>query len=272
MRVLIAGAGDLGLRVAQRLRIAGHQITAFSRSGGTDMVRADLARPAQIAPLVQGCDAIIFTAAPKASRNAESYRALYVAGLENLIIARTHQPILFCSSTAVYGENTGGWVDETTVVEPEAFNGRALVEAENLLRMGDIALRLSGIYGPGRAFARSQALAGVMPKVGHWTNRIHIDDAASALCFALTLPTPPHALNISDNQPCTQQALHAHLRTKYLSAPHLSAEAQFAPIPAPFPTAQPTGATGKRVSNARLREFGFVCRYQSFAEGYASFE
>ncbi len=265
MRVLIAGAGDLGSRVARRLHAAGHQVTAFTRSGdvgaiqtGIDVIRADLAHSAQIAALVQQADAIIFTAAPTAARNEDGYRALYVAGLENLANARTTQPIMFCSSTAVYSENRGGWVNEMTKTEPEAFNGRVLVQAENVLRTGDIALRLGGIYGPERTFARRQALAGVAPNAGQWTNRIHIDDAAAAICFALMLPMPPRALNVTDDQPCTQQTLYDALRAKVGLAA--------------IPSTQPATASGKRVSNALLRRLGFICRYQSYADGYASFE
>ena len=104
MRVLIAGAGDLGTRVAHLLRAEGHLVTAITRSGGEGRIAADLSNAQEIAPLVARADAIIFTAAPS-ERSDHAYRALYIDGLQNLVHARTVQPILFCSSTAVYGEN-----------------------------------------------------------------------------------------------------------------------------------------------------------------------
>ena len=264
MHVLIAGAGDLGSRVAHLLRAEGHVVTAISRSGGAGRIAADLSNAHEIAPLVTRADAVIFSAAPS-ERSEHAYRALYIDGLKNLTHARDAQPLLFCSSTAVYGENSGAWVDESTVTAPSAFNGRILVEAENLLRAGDTALRLGGLYGPRftgdgeansvRDFARRQALSGATPMAQHWTNRIHLVDAARAIVFALKLPSPPLKLNLVDDEPCTQQTLYDSLRIV----------GQLSPVPA-----LENPASGKRVSNSRLRQLGFRCAYPSYREGYAS--
>lgn len=269
MHVLIAGSGDLGSRVAHLLHAEGQFVTAITRSGGAGRIVADLSNAHEIAPLVVCADAIIFAAAPS-ERNEQAYRALYIDGLRNLTHARTFQPLLFCSSTAVYGEDNGGWVDESTVTEPSAFNGRILVEAENLLRAGDTALRLGGLYGPRfaasgetdsvRDFARRQALSGAAPLAQHWTNRIHLVDAARAIVFALKLASPPLKLNIVDDEPCTQQALYDAHRIA----------AGLAPVPPLDNLASGKHATsGKRVSNARLRQMGFRCQYPSYREGYA---
>ncbi len=262
MHVLIAGAGDLGSRVAHLLRAEGHVVTAITRSGGAGRISADLSNAQEIAPLVALADAIIFAAAPS-ERSEHAYRTLYVGGLQNLMHARTVQPLLFCSSTAVYGQDYGGWVDESTVTEPSAFNGRILVEAENLLRAGDTALRLGGLYGPRfaasdeadsvRDFARRQALSGAAPLAQHWTNRIHLIDAAHAIVFALNLATRPLKLNVVDDEPCTQQALYDAHRIA----------AGLAPVP---PLNNP--ASGKRVANTRLRQLGFRCQYPSYRDGY----
>ena len=263
MRVLIAGAGDLGSRVAHLLRIQGASVVAFTRSGRAGSVAADLSNSAEIAPLVARSDAIIFTAAP-GDRSEQAYRAVFIDGLTNMLAAREQQPVLFCSSTAVYGQNDGSWVDESTLIQPCAFNGRILSAAESLLRPRDIALRLGGIYGPrfatvetksARDFARRQALSGVAPLSQHWTNRIHTADAAGAIVFALGLQGPPLHLNLVDNEPCTQQALYDSQR----------AAAGLAPV-APIIAA----ASGKRVANALLRRLGFTCRFPSYREGYAS--
>jgi len=264
MHVLIAGAGDLGSRVAHLLHAGGALVTAINRSGGEGQSAADLSSAHDIAPLVARADAIIFTAAPS-DRSEQAYRALYIDGLQNILHARKAQPILFCSSTAVYGENNGAWVDESTATQPSAFNGRILVEAENLLRAGDTALRLGGIYGPRfspsagensvRDFARRQALSGAAPLAHHWTNRIHTADAARAIVFALNLHSRPLKLNVVDNEPCTQQALYDSQRIA----------AGLLPVP---PVDTPV--SGKRVANTRLRQLGFTCEYPSHREGYAS--
>ena len=263
MRVLIAGAGDLGSRVAHLLGAQGDSVVAFTRSGRAGTIAAQLSNLAEIAPLVAGSDAIIFTAAP-GDRSEEGYRELFIDGLKNMLQARRQQPLLFCSSTAVYGQNDGSWVDESTLIQPSAFNGRILSAAESLLRPGDIALRLGGIYGPrfatvesksARDFARRQALSGVAPLAQYWTNRIHTTDAADAIVFALGLQHPPLHLNLVDNEPCTQQALYDSQR----------AAAGLSPV-APIIAA----ASGKRVANALLRRLGFTCRFPSYREGYAS--
>lgn len=264
MHVLIAGAGDLGARVAHMLRAQGVLVTAMSRSGGDGRIKADLASVADIAPLITQADAIIFTAAPS-DRSESAYRALFIDGLQNIVRARCAQPLLFCSSTAVYGDNNGAWVDESTSTLPSAFNGRVLVEAENLLRPGDVSLRLGGLYGPRfsaaagansvRDFARRQALSGLAPLAQHWTNRMHLADAASAIVLLLQLKNLPAKLNLVDNEPCTQQALYDAQRIA----------AGLAPVP---PVEAPV--SGKRVANARLRQLGFNCLYPSYREGYAS--
>lgn len=264
MHVLIAGAGDLGSRVAHLLRAQGASVSAISRSGGEGRITADLSSVADIAPLIARADAIIFTAAPS-ERSEQAYRALFIDGLQNIVRMRHMQAVLFCSSTAVYGENSGAWVDESAPTEPSAFNGRVLVAAEHLLRAGDIALRLGGIYGPRfsaslstnsvRDFARRQALSGVRPLAQHWTNRIHLADAADAIVFALKLENRPLKLNLVDNEPCTQQALYDSQRSAAGLAPVVAVHA---PI------------SGKRVANTRLRQLGFSCQYPSYREGYAS--
>ena len=81
---------------------------------------------------------------------------MFVDGLRNVLAAldASHlQRIVFVSSSAVYGEHRGGWVDEDTPPAPQGFNGRILLEAEALLAArpeSATALRLAGLYGPGR--------------------------------------------------------------------------------------------------------------------------
>ena len=264
MHVLIAGAGDLGSRVAHLLRAQGALVSAVSRSGGDGRIKADLSSAAEITPLIAQADAVIFSAAPS-DRSEPAYRALFIDGLKNILHTRAAQRLVFCSSTAVYGENKGAWVDESSMTEPSAFNGRILIEAENLLRPGDIALRFGGIYGPRfsaaagtnsvRDFARRQALSGMQPLAQHWTNRIHLADAANAILFALKLDNPPQTLNVVDNEPCTQQALFDSQRIAAGLLP-------IAPLENPV--------SGKRVANTRLRKLGFSCQFPSFREGYAS--
>jgi nucleoside-diphosphate-sugar epimerase len=253
MHVLIAGAGDLGMRFRSLLVANGAEVTAISRSGGAGRIALDLLDRAALLPLVQAADALVFTAAPS-ERGENAYKTLYIDALRNLLAARQSQPLLFCASTAVYTEDAGDWVDESSATQPTLYNGQTLLTSEAMLRAGDCSLRLGGLYGPGRNHARHQALSGAIAGNQHWTNRIHLDDASAALQLLLARADRPNLVNVVDNHPCTQQEQYSWLRQ------------QAGLMEIAGRTAAPTG---KRVSNKRLRGFGFVCRYPSYKEGYA---
>ena len=121
---------------------------------------------------------------------------MFVDGLRNVLAAldASHlQRIVFVSSSAVYGEHRGGWVDEDTPPAPQGFNGRILLEAEALLAArpeSATALRLAGLYGPGRLqlierLRSGQAGAPVEPRIGPTAS---IDDAAAAVAHLALLP------------------------------------------------------------------------------------
>jgi nucleoside-diphosphate-sugar epimerase len=255
MRVLIAGAGDLGMRLRATLIANGAEVIAISRSGGEQRLALDLLDHAALQPLVQAVDALVFTAAPS-ERGENAYKKLYIDALMSLLAVRQNQPLLFCASTAVYSEDAGGWVDESSATQPMLYNGQTLRISETMLRAGDCSLRLGGLYGPGRNYARQQALSGAPAGSGHWTNRIHLDDASTALMLLLARVDRPNVVNVVDDTPCTQQEHYSWLRRQA----GLSEIAGRNDLP-----------SGKRVSNKRLRAMGFACRYPSYKEGYAQF-
>ena len=117
-------------------------------------------------------------------------------------------------------------------------------------------LRFSGLYGGAPGRLRAQVLAGQVREPNRWTNRIHRDDAAAAVVHLLTGADAPGLLYVgTDDEPALLGDVAAHL------AQHLGA-------PAPPPT-DPARATGKRLSNARLRATGWVPAYPTYREGYA---
>jgi nucleoside-diphosphate-sugar epimerase len=250
MKVLIAGAGDLGQRVAMLLRGAAIEVTAFTRSGGPGLIQADLFDSQSMRALTAAHDVCVFCAAPKA-RDEASYRKLYVEGLQAVLLC---DRVVFCASTAVYDVDDGSHCDESHAINPAklAFNGRILFEAESLLRASDLSLRLGGIYGPGRDFALRQVKAGVAAQSGLWTNRIHIEDAARALVHLL-LTGAQGVFNIVDQQPCTQAEQYEFLRQLH-GLDELAAIASM--------------TSGKRVLNAKLLSTGFQYHFPSFREGY----
>ena len=131
---------------------------------------------------------VFYTAAPNGTDDA-AYRAIYVDGLRHVLEALVHQRqapqrVLLTSSTAVYAQSTGAWIDETSPAEPAHFTGRRVLEGERLLLDGPFpatVIRFGGIYGPGRTSLIERVRQGVAtcrdgPPL--YTNRIHRDDCA----------------------------------------------------------------------------------------------
>lgn len=264
--VLVAGAGDVGLRTARLLAGRGHRVHALRRSevadagDGLRWLRGDLTRPETLRGL-PAVDALVFAPAPD-RREESAYRALFVDGLRHLVAALPKPPkrIVFASSSAVYGEQGDGWVDERTPTDPPGFNGRVLREAESLLGPGGVAVRLAGLYGPGRTqlFDRLREGRAAVPRGKRvYANRIHVDDAAAVLAHVLTLASPSPVYVGVDDTPLPIDVLYDHV-------------AGLLGVPSPPDGPAPAGVGSKRLSNALLRASGFRCRWPDAREGYAA--
>lgn len=270
-RVLLAGCGDMGLRVAQRLLARGDEVWALRRQppapgdDGIHWLRADLTVPDTLRVLPSGFTRLVYLPTPD-RRERSAYRTTFVAGLRHLLDAlgkTALQRVLLVSSSAVYGAHDGGWVDEQTVPAPHGFNGEVLLEAEQLLAtqpVRAVVLRLAGLYGPGRLqlFDRLRAGQVQVPRaIPHWANRMHSDDAAAAIVHLLMLTDPLSLYLGSDSTPLPLDVLYDHL-----------ARLIAAPLPADGPA--PAGVGSKRLSNARLIASGFVPRWPDSRDGYAA--
>ncbi|HEX5693405.1 MAG TPA: NAD-dependent epimerase/dehydratase family protein [Arenimonas sp.] len=258
--VVVAGAGDVGGRLAARLAEAGTEVLALRRrpptlaSPGVRSLQVDLVGGEGFSALPRQAAALVFCAAPD-QREETAYRALYVDGLARLLATCEAPRVVFVSSTAVYGEHRGEWVDEDTPANPVAFTGRVLRQAEGLLagRAGASCLRLSGIYGPGRTSLLRRAFTGD-PGSRRWGNRIHAQDAASALAHLLALPAPAPLYLGSDNLPALDTEVLAWLREA----------AGQRPVAAPG-----NGPVqGRRVRNGLLRASGWEPAFPDFRAGY----
>ena len=209
------------------------------------------------------------------SSTEDAYRAAYVDGLSNVLdaVLGSSAPVrraLFVSSTAVYGDAGGDWIDESTTPEPGGFSGRIIREAEELLfsrlagtGITPVVLRLGGIYGPGRTRLIDQVRGGtaVIPAEPRFTNRIHRDDAAAAIVHLCTMDRIPAPVYLGvDNEPAE---LGEVLR-------FLAAELGLAQPPsgASESGGEPSRGGNKRCSNELLRSTGFEFTYPSFREGY----
>lgn len=269
-RVLFIGCGDLGQRAARRLLARGDTVYALRRhlpandSSGIRWLQGDITRPDGLPALPAGITRVIHVATAGA-RDPAAYRGVFVDGLNHVLDAldtNRVERIVFVSSSAVYGEHHGDWVDEDTPPAPQGFNGRILLEAEAALAARAIphtTLRFAGLYGPGRLqlierLRAGQASAPLEPP--HWANRIHIDDAAAAIAHVALLPeASPVYIGCDDTLPLHE--LYAEL-----------ARMIGAPSPADGPA--PAGVGSKKLSNARLRSSGLALQWPDSRAGYAA--
>lgn len=256
--VLIAGAGDVGGRLAALRAQGGEDVIALRRRdagvvSGVRAIRADLRSGEGLERLPRRPDMLVFCAAPDA-RDEVAYRGLYVDGLRRLLDRLDVERLLFVSSTSVYREDAGEWIDEATPAQPTSFNGRILLEAEReLAAHGEAAvLRLAGLYGPGREAMLSRARREQPPRP-RWSNRIHVDDAAGALSHLLNLDELQRLYLGSDDRPVLESELVAWVRRQE-------------GLPALAPRAE--AESGKRISNAHLRVSGWTPRYSDYSAGY----
>lgn len=278
MRVLIAGCGYVGRALGVRLAAEGAEVWGLKRSrtaadpeSGIQPIAADLTDLSTLGNLPGDLDGVVYaaSAASAGGSTPEAYEAAYVRGLDNLLAVLVSQKtaprrLIFVSSTAVYGDRQGTWIDEESPAEPDHFSGRLLLEAERIALGGPasaVALRLGGIYGPGRERLIREVAEGraTRPAVPLFTNRIHRDDAAGAIAHLLALPKPERIYLGVDCEPADLGAIYAWIAARLdLPEPAISA--------APGEGRLARGS--KRCSNARLIGSGYRFLYPTFREGY----
>lgn len=277
VNVLIAGCGDVGCRLGVRLAAAGHRVWGLRRRPGSlpdgiFPVAADLTLPSSLGRLPPDLDLVFYTAAADAQTDG-AYRRAYVGGVGNLLdalrAAGGKPPrLLFTSSTSVYAQNGGEWVDEASPTEPRGFAGRRLLEGERLVLDGlfpATVVRLGGIYGPGRTrlvdkVRRGEALCTEGPP--HYTNRIHSEDAAALLAHLGSLPECETLYLGVDGRPADRCEVVRWL-ARHLGAPAPRAVAREDQGPR-----APAGS--KRCSNRKLLATGYRFLYPSYREGYSA--
>jgi nucleoside-diphosphate-sugar epimerase len=276
-RVLIAGCGYVGAALGALLDRDSHAVFGLRRRStalpwGVRPIEADLVIPSTLRELPPQLDFVFFMAAP-AGRDDALYRTLYVDGLRNLqaaLLEQRQQPkrIFFTSSTSVYGQKDGEWVDESSPTEPASFAGRRLLEAEALLRAGPFpatVVRFGGIYGPRRTSLVERVRTGrviYQEEPPRYTNRIHRDDCAGALRHLMQVPLPEDLYLGVDCEPASEASVY-----------HWLAGALGAPPPrlgTPDATADPERAGSKRCRNDRLLASGYRFQYPTFREGYTA--
>ena len=274
--ILIAGCGYLGTALGVHLANLGHRVWGLRRETG-DLpspilpLAADLTNPETLQALPSQIDTVFYTASPDHSDEA-GYRAAYINGLRNLLDvlkAQKQQPrIFYTSSTAVYAQQSGEWVDETSPTTPEYYSGQCLIEGEqSLLNSGfpGTVVRLGGIYGPGRTrlirIVR-EASATYQDGPPRFTNHIQRDDCVGVLAHLMTLEQPDSIYLAVDHEPTDRRELLSWLANKLcVSPPHVEVSP---------PAGSRQTRNNKRCKNAKLVQSGYVFRYPTFREGYAA--
>uniref|UniRef100_A0A7C2JYM3 SDR family oxidoreductase n=1 Tax=Schlesneria paludicola TaxID=360056 RepID=A0A7C2JYM3_9PLAN len=281
---LIVGCGYLGRRVATAWQAAGDEVFAVTRSVDRAAVwRAEGLRPVvadvcESASLVNLPDVETILYAVGYDRGSgRSQQEVTVDGLRHVLaqVQGRCRRFLFISSSSVYGQSAGEWVDESSPCEPTQPGGQCCLAAERLvwqtfpgteLATSAQVLRLSGIYGPQRLLSRIDALRNGEPLPGRpeaWLNLIHVDDAVQAVLACEQRGIAGETYLVSDDRPVLRGEYYAHL-----------AQLFGAPPPA-FDATQPakrgSGGANKRCSNRRLREeLQVALRYPTFVEGLAA--
>ncbi|PJE44199.1 MAG: NAD(P)-dependent oxidoreductase [Pseudomonas sp.] len=272
--LMIAGCGDVGGRLGQQLSAAGWTVYGLRRSvallpQGIRPVAGDL--HADVCPAAwpsEPLDYLVYCAAAT-DHDEAGYRAAYVDGLRRVLTwlaqySQRPKRLLFVSSSGVYGQQLGEWVDEQSPAEADSYSGRIMREAEQLaLNSGLPAslVRLTGLYGPGREWLLKQVRQGyrVVSEPPLYGNRIHVDDAAGLLAYLLQADARGVALDNCyigvDDQPAPLHDVVAWLREQ-LEISHWSDDS----------TVRRSGS--KRCSNARARALGWTPQYPSYREGY----
>ena len=213
--MLIVGCGYIGSRVAQRLQEQGEPVTGVVSSAasaeqlggrGIPVIRCDLDTEQLPAGSTEGQQVFYF--APPPPRGKEDNRMQCF--VEGFGISGQPARIVYLSTTGVYGDCHGEWVDESRVVHPQVDRARRRWHAEQLLRGwheqsgGELViLRVAGIYGPGKLpLARLRRGEPMVAETdAPWTNRIHADDLVAACLAAMQRGSDGAVYNACDDEP-----------------------------------------------------------------------
>jgi nucleoside-diphosphate-sugar epimerase len=274
------GLGYTALVLARRLAAAGWQVTGTCRSADKSAALSEA-----------GFRTVIFERdrpVPADRLRAATHLLVSVPpdGAGDAVLATHGKDIAalpalswvgYLSTTGVYGDRGGGWVDESSALAPSGERGRRRVAAEqgwlDLWRSHGMPIhifRLAAIYGPGRSTfdALRAGTARRIDKPGQVFSRIHVDDLAAVLIASMGRPRPGAVYNVCDDDPAPPEAVVAHAAA-LLGMP--------APPLVPLESANLSAIArsfyddNKRVSNRRIKtELGATLRYPDFRAGLAA--
>ncbi len=281
--MLIFGCGYLGRRVANACTSVGRKVFAVTRSENTaesfrkqglQPIVADITNPDSLSDLPK-TDCILFAVGFDRTVGIP-IEDVYVEGLKNVLgrlprFKEAHQRFIYISSTGVYGQTNGDWVDEDSPCQPVRVGGKACLAAEELLQSSEfgnasVILRLAGIYGPGRVPRQKDVVdAGeITAATTGYLNLIHVEDAASIVLAAEAKATPPALYVVSDGSPVLRSEYYRELGNQ-LGVPDLKIN----DVDPDSPAGQRARAS-KRIRSDLIRdELGLSLNYGNYKVGLA---
>ncbi len=276
MHVLVAGCGWLGTAVARACLAGGDRVTALRRdparaealrSLGAEPLALDLCDPASAGRLPDGIEAVVACQAAGAG-GVEPYRRAYLDANRTLLAAarRTGAALVYTGSTGGFGQRDGGVVDEGTPPRPAGPTAGVLLEAERLVlgaasgALRASVVRLSGLYGPGRAGILERVRSGALslgPGDDAWMNFCHLDDAVAVVLAALRRGRAGAVYHGTDAAPARRREV----------VEWIAARLGLVPPRGPGAPGSSAGANRRVLGERSRAELGLALRYPSFREG-----
>lgn len=268
--VLIAGCGFVGIPLARSFVAAGWETDAITASENSAASLHEEPFPAYALDITQRSGLrqlagrrfdVVIHCASSGRGDANAYGAVFLDGTRNLMANLVYGRLIFSSSTSVYAQRDGSWVDETSLADPTPKTGQILRQTEDMVLASDgTVARLGGLYGPGRCAPLKKLLEGRASIEEDGTrvmNMLHQLDAAAGLHFLAGAQTSG-LFNIVDNEPVREIDWFRYV-CQCLNKP--------LPPTGPRNLDRKRGWTNKRVSNQKLRSLGWEPIYPTFKQG-----
>lgn len=275
-KVLIAGCGYVGLRLAEMLHEQGVTVYAIRRNPPDThpfikWIKADLTDVATFPKFEEKPDVVFYCAAAN-GRSEQHYSGAYIFGPQHLISVLKEQDkrpdrFIYVSSTGVYSQTDGSSVDENSEAKPSYFGGQCIILGEKAVSKyakHGIVVRFSGIYGPGRHRLIDNVVEGNPIDESlyeKYLNHIHLEDCAGALLHVAALEDPEDIYIATDYQPTKRSLIYSWI-SKVLNKPSIPLESEQDIV------VVRRGNSNKRLSNKRLVDSGYEFKYPSYKEGY----
>ncbi len=286
MRCGIIGCGYVGTELAWQLATNGHEVIGVRRScsgvtklqdSGYQAIQADVTDADSLNALPP-VDCIVYAVSPGRTDD-QTAKDVYHTGLKNTlqqVLQSTDPPnrFFYTSSTGVYGNHDGDWVDESTGLEPTSDRQAVLIDAETMVfeqtnptTTSGTIIRLGGIYGPNRHRLQSY-LDG--PVTTRYTNLIHREDAAGIIRFLIeTHQGQDEIVNGVDDSPVSKWDIAQWIAESRGETPPKKQSISDRLQTIDNPVRRDRIAANKRCSNKKLLEFGYQYKYPTYRDGYA---